>query len=215
MELVGDKQLHMSFPSYPLRPINGGPLPRARIKTGTWSYEPKINGWRAVVNTQTGEMWNRHGKRLSIEKEFAYVLDALRSAKLPESMTWLDCEALERRHNLGRGSLVVLDYIPKSNDKATYHQRRQFIQDQLSNTKAWQTWVVDTSPREDKLLTFDCVYDDSNKKEAWDHLQHLNFRFSAELFEGFVAKRLDSTYPTQLRSSSLEFPLWVKHRWEY
>lgn len=57
----------MNPPSYPLRPINGGPLPRARPKSGTWLYEPKINGWRAIVNTRTGAMWNRHGKRLSIE----------------------------------------------------------------------------------------------------------------------------------------------------
>jgi hypothetical protein len=205
----------MKPPSYPLRPINGGPLPRARIKPGVWSYEPKINGWRAVVNTRTGEMWNRKGERLSIEKEFAEVLDTLRSVSLPESMTWLDCEALERRHNVGRGSLVVLDYIPTGYDKTPYLQRRETIRLALCNSPAWEAWRVEDCPRENKLMFFDCCYDDGGKAAAWDHLQRLNTRFHAELFEGLVAKRTDSLYPPQLRSPSLEFPLWVKHRWEF
>ena len=203
----------MNPPSYPARPINGGPLPRARIKPGVWSYEPKVNGWRAVVNARTGEMWNRHGKRLSIEKEFSLVLDSLRRAELPEALTWLDCEALERRHSLGQGSLVVLDYIPTAGDHSPYSKRRATIGATLREYLV--PWRVEDRPMENRLLFFDCCYDDSGKSEAWNHLQRLNTRFNTELFEGFVAKRHDSLYPTQLRSPSLEFPLWVKHRWEY
>lgn len=205
----------MNPPSYPLRPINGGPLPKARIKTGTWFYEPKINGWRAVVNTRTGEMWNRHGQRLSIEKEFAVVLNALRTSSLPESMTWLDCEALERRHALGKGSLVVLDYMPSGFDRTPYHQRRSMLRDHLSKNDLWASWRVEDCPMENRLMSFECCYEDSAKATAWNHLQQLNLRFYAELFEGLVAKRADSLYPIQLRSPGTEFPLWVKHRWEY
>lgn len=205
----------MNPPSYPLRPINGGPLPKARIKPGTWFYEPKINGWRAVVNTRTGEMWNRHGKRLSIEKEFAEVLASLRASSLPESMTWLDCEALERRHSLGQGSLVVLDYIPSGFDRTPYSKRREILMDHLSTNDLWDSWRVEDCPRENRLMSFECCYNDTGKTEAWNHLQNLNLRFHAELFEGLVAKRADSLYPRQLRSPSTEFPLWVKHRWEY
>lgn len=44
-----------------------------------------------------------------------YVRPALTAlAKLTAgSLVWVDCEALERRHNLGRGTLVVLDAVPE------------------------------------------------------------------------------------------------------
>lgn len=202
----------MNPPTYPLRPINGGPLPRARIKPGVWSYEPKINGWRGLVNTQTGEMWNRHGARLSIEKEFVPVLDSLRD--LPEALTWLDCEVLERRHNLGRGSLIVFDYVPPQ--KKPYIERREFLIASLCHLPSWEPWDFETErPPKGKLLMFEHTYGNVEKLYAWDRLQECNARYKTELFEGLVAKRHDSLYPAQLRSSSLEFPLWVKHRWEY
>ena len=40
-------------PTYPARPVNGGAFPRALPKRGTWSYEPKLNGWRTLVHTPT------------------------------------------------------------------------------------------------------------------------------------------------------------------
>jgi hypothetical protein len=43
--------------TYPARPINGGPLPNARPKQGVWYYEPKYNGWRALVHIPTGTMF--------------------------------------------------------------------------------------------------------------------------------------------------------------
>ena len=38
-----------------------------------------------------------------------------------------DCEALERRHNLGRGTLVVLDAVPESGTP-TYVERRAMLE---------------------------------------------------------------------------------------
>jgi hypothetical protein len=60
--------------TYPARPLNGGPLDRALSKSGPWHYEPKYNGWRALVHAPTGTMFNRHGQRLSIEKEFGFAV---------------------------------------------------------------------------------------------------------------------------------------------
>ena len=37
----------------------------------------------------------------------------------------------------------------------------------------------------------------------------------ATYYEGIVAKRADSRYPLQLRSPSIEFPFWMKHRWQF
>ena len=213
-------QLNMNNPpSYPLRPTNGGPLHLARSKPGKWNYEPKINGWRAIVNTRTGQMWNRHGERLSIEKEFKAVLDSLCSADLPKALTWLDCEALERRHNLGKGSLIVLDYMPASYNKETYLSRQKLIHSHLSSNPLWETWDVEQAiPSKNKLLGFAYTYNEENRispAAAWERLQALNKDWKAELFEGLVAKRTDSLYPPQRRSATLEFPLWIKHRWKF
>jgi hypothetical protein len=125
----------MDMPSYPARPINGGPLERARPKTGTWMYEPKLNGWRAIIHAPSGRMYNRHGERLSIEECFKPALDILANADVPE---WLDCEALERRLQLGRGSLVIFDYLPSPKQRRdTYTDRKAVL---LSRLKALPNW---------------------------------------------------------------------------
>ena len=101
-------------PTYPARPINGGPLEWAPPKPGVWCYEPKYNGWRALVHAPTGAMFNRRGQPLSIAAEFGRALKRLRGAALIAdgiALEWFDCEALDRRHGLGRGTLLVFDYI--------------------------------------------------------------------------------------------------------
>src|SRR5437762_1954140 len=96
--------------TYPARPINGGPLDKAPPKFGEWYYEPKYNGWRALVHVPTGTMFNRKGERLSIQKEFTGAIEELQEINHQVCrIEWLDCEALERRHNIGRGMLIVLD----------------------------------------------------------------------------------------------------------
>ena len=92
--------------TFPARPIQGGRLELAPPKRGLWYAEPKLNGWRTLIHTPTGTMWNRHGALLTIADCFRPTLAAL--AKLASrGLVWADCEALERRHNLGRGTLVV------------------------------------------------------------------------------------------------------------
>ena len=110
-------------PTYPARPIGGGRLELAPKKPGLWHAEPKYNGWRALVHCPTGTMWNRHGGRLTIAHEFKNALDRLRELS-KQGLEWADCEALERRHAIGRGTLVVLDWIIES---ATYLERREFL----------------------------------------------------------------------------------------
>ena len=92
-------------PSYPARPLNGGPLELAPPKPGQWGYEPKYNGWRALVHAPTGSMFNRRGQPL---------MERLRAAVVRvngRTVEWFDCEALDRRHALGRGTLLVFDYL--------------------------------------------------------------------------------------------------------
>ena len=49
--------------------------------------------------------------------------------------------------------------------------------------------------------------------ELYGALRQLNRQWRCTFYEGLVAKRADSLYPVQLRSATLEFPGWVKHRW--
>ncbi|MCX6928101.1 MAG: hypothetical protein NT154_33550, partial [Verrucomicrobia bacterium] len=54
-------------PTYPARPLNGGPLELAPPKPGPWSYEPKYNGWRALVHAPTGSMFQKLAFRLGTQ----------------------------------------------------------------------------------------------------------------------------------------------------
>src|SRR2546426_389839 len=98
--------------TYPARPINGGPLELALPKPGHWYYEPKYNGWRALVHAPTGTMFNRRGQPLNIAALFGSALKHLRTVRLlidGGPVEWFDCEALCRRHRLGRATAFVLD----------------------------------------------------------------------------------------------------------
>jgi len=162
-------------------------------------------------------MWNRHGKRLSIEHEFATVLKAIRNADLPPEIEWLDCEALERRHALGKGSLVVLDYMPPD-IRATYEQRQETLRGAIHGSRIPHSNLDHIAPPQNDLLLLLDNYnfnDLINPESMWATLQDCNKKWNAEVFEGLVAKRLDSTYPRQLRSPNQESPYWVKHRWEF
>ena len=94
----------------------------------------------------TGAMWNRHGQRLTIEREFDAALDILRPLA-GSGLVWADCEALERRHQIGRGSLVVLDWIPESGSP-TYEERRKFlaglVETERLSTGEWQSFPENT-----------------------------------------------------------------------
>ena len=114
--------------TYPARPISGGPLERALPKPGDWCYEPKYNGWRALVHAPTGTMFNRHGQPLNIAALFGSALKHLRTVRLlidGVPVEWFDCEALCRRHRLGRATLLVFDYISPSGQ--SLRQRKELL----------------------------------------------------------------------------------------
>ncbi len=115
-------------PTFPARPINGGDLTKVREKFGEWFFEPKYNGWRTLFHAQTGAMFNRLGQRLTIEPEFAAPLAGLRQACSGYTVEWVDCEALERRHDIGRGTLIVLDWLWSVEN---HKSRRWRIKEQL------------------------------------------------------------------------------------
>lgn len=233
-------------PSFPARPMQGGELLRAlkyKSYDARWVFEPKWNGWRALVHAPSGasgsragahcRIWNRHLQPLTIAHEFKAALALL--SRFQGGFSWLDCEALDRRHNIGRGSLVILDYIPT--DGATY-QARRFNLELVCATldiPVWQdvdqpvppntvvlcpNWKQGACPAslQQSIADYCAVPPEkiaTSERALYALLQHCNCALRAPVYEGLVAKRLDAPYPVQLRSDSFETPDWVKHRWPF
>lgn len=198
--------------TYPARPIQGGRLELAPSKRGVWFAEPKVNGWRAVVHTPSGTMWNRHGTKLTIAHCFKEALEDL--CELAHAgLLWADCEALERRHDVARGTLIVLDAIPASPSfTPAYTERRAFLQS-LGIAKERFSSGIHTGDERPLLLTTSVPTCDHNELLAfYQSLREANRKLGVDFFEGIVMKRGVSRYPVQLRSSTEECREWVKHR---
>ena len=215
--------------TYPARPLSGGPLDKAPAKHGEWFYEPKYNGWRALIHVPTGTMFNRHGETLSIASEFAVALATLKQTHFE----WLDCEALERRHNIGRGSLIVLDdplskftYSGKPGrlDTLWNHLVAPGLARILETISTDGTAGLPGSAREvlnlhlirpePHALYIPSAFLEWQAQSVWKRqlLQRVNAGLGCDFYEGFVAKRADSLYPVQLRNPDSTFPYWMKHR---
>ena len=195
--------------SFPARPIQGGKLERAPKKTGLWFAEPKYNGWRALVHCPSGTMWNRHGGRLSIAGEFGAALRELRELSA-DGLVWADCEAMGRRHKIGCGTLIVLDWIPEDGSPI-YEERRAFLESlvPLETMSAGDG----TIPANSLLLTPSIADTDGAALRLYDSLRSINRAARADVFEGVVMKRGGSLYPVQLRSGGEESRCLVKHRY--
>ena len=194
-------------PTYPARPIGGGRLELAPKKPGLWHAEPKYNGWRALVHCPTGTMWNRHGGLLTIAHEFKNALDRLRELS-NHGLEWADCEALERRHAIGRGTLVVLDWIVES---ATYLERREFLS-KLIETERLSLGEWSTFPSNALVLTPSLCDEGDAVQALYNSLKERNRTLRCDFFEGVVMKRANAPYPIQLRSTAEESRCLVKHR---
>lgn len=196
--------------TFPARPIQGGKLDRAPKKTGLWFAEPKFNGWRALVHCPSGAMWNRHGGRLSIEREFGAALRELR--RLSEAgLVWADCEAMGRRHKIGCGTLIVLDWIPEDGSPV-YEERRAFLES-LVPLERMSLGDEPTIPASSMLLTPSIADADGAALRLYRSLESINRAARADVFEGVVMKRGGSLYPVQLRSPTEESRCLVKHRY--
>ena len=197
--------------TFPARPIQGGRLDLAPPKRGLWFAEPKLNGWRALIHTPTGTMWNRHGALLTIADCFRSALAAL--AKLASrGLVWADCEALERRHNLGRGTLVVLDVILESGTPI-YTARRAILESLLPCDPVFDGDTSRPVPCGAVVLTPAHRADlHADALAFYQRLREANRGLGCDFFEGVVMKRADSPYPVQLRSATEDFRGWCKHR---
>ena len=201
----------LTLPTYPARPLSGGRfglLPKPNVHL--WST--KLNGWRAPVHTPTGTLWNRQGQELTIAEEFTGALEALSCCRFP----WLDTEALERRHHIGQGTLIVIDLIEPT--LAASERYGQLLEESVR--LGWPLLRLGEKPEPNRVyLLHQCALSETAGKLQLDHewrvMQTLNQQWGAEFYEGFVAKRADSRYPFQLRDPDAHCPWWVKHRWAW
>ena len=207
-------------PYYPARPVNGGPLPKALPKANgpggaPWTLEGKYNGWRAWVHNPTGAMFNRKLEPLSISHEFKPALTKLRA--LP--WEWSDVEALERRHRIGCGSLILLDYLPE-NPLEIYTARKAYIHLCCGIVGGIEVHQELNKPIANDRVYLPMTWMMAGAPELWNILQQCNAalgggRNAVPFWEGVVAKRNDSRYPRQRRNAELDFPFWMKHRWAF
>jgi hypothetical protein len=221
----------VNFPFYPARPKQGGALfPQLCEKmygqdNDDWLVQPKYNGWRALLHAPTGTMWNRHGTKLSIAKEFTEAIWWINNRRqkilddgfermdehelvtlIGEEADWYDVEALERRHGIGQGSLIVLD-LPMSvatNGQRSVALNEMFIEAPLC-IRADSYFSNNTALSASNYLI-------SEGPELWLELQQANKNLGCIFYEGVVTKRVASLYPKQNRSPSEETPDWIKHR---
>ena len=198
--------------TYPARPIQGGRLELAPPKRGLWYAEPKFNGWRALVHCPSGTMWNRHGSRLTIAHCFADALDDLRDLS-DEALIWADCEALERRHHVARGTLILFDAI--SADPMftpSYTERRACLESLRIPQERFSRGISDPDAPSLLLTTSLLASDHKEVLAFYQTLKSANGRLQCEFFEGVVMKRGDAAYPVQLRNSTEECRAMMKHR---
>jgi len=188
--------------TFPARPINGGKLELAPPKRGVWFAEPKYNGWRVLTHAPTGTCFNRHGAPLTIDHEFATALTLLRRYGEMLKIEWFDCEGLERRHTIGRGTLVVLDaIIPGS-----YIQRRKHLLASFGEPRS-----IHSKPPENAVILTPS-FPATDAAATYENLRAINRKWGCDFYEGVVMKRGDAEYPTQLRSATEECRAWCKHR---
>ena len=199
--------------TYPARPLSGGRfglIPKQPV----YLWSAKLNGWRAPVHVPTGTLFNRQGEELSIAGEFAEALENLSRS----SIEWLDCEALERRHNIGRGCLVILDAVVPNLTAA----ERSWRLIEETERLGWPILGIADHPEENRVyLMKQTAMSDASRtgklvlSDWWGWMQRVNKEWGADFYEGFVAKRADSLYPIQLRNPESHCPYWTKHRFDY
>ncbi len=116
-------------------------------------------------------------------------------------------------HNLGRGTLVVLDVVPESGTP-NYEQRRATLQALVDTDAVFSSETSRPVPCGSVVLTTTIRVDSRADALAfYQRLRAANRALGCEFFEGVVMKRADSIYPVQLRSVTEECRGWCKHRW--
>lgn len=193
---------------FPMRPVEGGPLPKAPKKLFRCSYEAKINGRRVMLQPETKQAWNRHGKKSDAsptreqwESLQAAARDMGESYNFDHKELWFDAEVIHNRLPEGQGSIILLDVLTDEG----YELRRQMLEHRYQILNATTRLVEDEFYIAESFTA-------AESEAAWSALQERNKLLGYELFEGLVAKRSDSLY-VPIKSADSKSSSWIKHRW--
>jgi hypothetical protein len=130
-----------------------------------------------------------------------------------EGFLWADCEALERRHDVARGTLIVLDAISADpRFTPSYQERRAFLESLRIPQERFSSGIHEGESRPLLLTTSLPACAHNALLAFYWRLKDANILLKTPFFEGVVMKKADSLYPVQLRSPSEEFRGWIKHR---
>lgn len=177
---------------------------RIDLLPGEWAWEPKVNGWRALVHAPTSTVYNRHGALMSIAHEFKEALAEIQKLGEDWDFEWFDCEMLGRRHPMKKGHIFTLDYIDDYTNLYDYGVRR-------GRMEGMWDFEAPYAERVEVVESFQRAWD---PLKMWEILQEENHRYGCDFYEGLVAKRMDSVYERQLVSGSRTTPSWVKFRFD-
>jgi len=192
---------------YPMRPLNGGTPDRVFVRD--WAIEPKYNGWRCILNTKTGKLYNRHKTIISISSEMKTAVD-MAIAAFGGIAEWVDCEGLERRHKIGQGTLIVLDLLIPG----TYAYRKHVISRSTSAQLGPECVELSIAEKPKDHFLYTAPYwitPDKTAGELCKELKIVNSCFGADYYEGLVCKKPSSVY-TASGSSERTTSDWIKHR---
>lgn len=176
--------------NYPARPSPSS-LPAWSDCFHDWSIEPKANGWRVLIDQERMEVWNRKGKRSSLEYS---VLKKVQNSKIKSR--WLDCEWMGQRTKTGSGTLVIIDAC----EPMPYAERRNLF----SHIEPMGFEV-----KSNALLRMP-TYSHSKIKAVWKEMEFQNAKAGETIFEGFVMKK-DYSYPWG-KGENWETYNWQKQR---
>jgi len=82
-------------------------------KQGYVFMQPKLDGWRAYANTQTGEIFSRSGRELDLP----HISTAIKAACREGSPEWIDGELYRQGSTLGE----IQSMIKKQDDRLQFH----------------------------------------------------------------------------------------------
>lgn len=175
---------------YPARP-QGCTAPAWDSTYADHAIEPKLNGWRMVIDQQECKVYNRHGERAKFERDILATLGRTKIAS-----RYLDCEWMGNRTRTGQNTLVLIDVV----EPLPYAERRK----KFSKLKPLSFDVADNA-----LLRMP-TFKHERLKAIWEEMDFQNRKAGETIFEGFVMKK-DDHYPV-LTNANHSNPEWHKMR---
>lgn len=190
-------------PTYPARPMNAGRLEGSETLLGTWRYRPKWNGRRVLCHLPTMRTWNRELEEVGYQHPAFKKLQLMVGLRWPQC-EWLDLEFLWGRSSVGKGAIIVLDYVIPTEH---WELRQMVLHDIFADNELGGLCL----PEKEQVYWSSPLLEGMERR-AWEAMQKINGELQTTIFEGLVAYEVTSEYPIQLFTPLKETPYWMKYR---